>query len=80
MKIEDTCGGDIATATIAHLAHSTPPALRLCSTDFNSYGPKSIATTTAHRINGKMIAPIAAGLGVEPRWDILGDPVLDIHL
>ena len=43
LNIEDTWGGDIVTAAIAHLAHSTPPELLLCSTDFNSYGPKRIA-------------------------------------
>lgn len=30
MNIEDTWGGDIVTAAIAHLAHSTPPDLLLC--------------------------------------------------
>ena len=34
MTIEDTWGGDIVTATIAHLAHSTPVKYRFSSTDF----------------------------------------------
>lgn len=51
----------------------------LCySTDFNSYGPVSIANTTAHRKGGVMKAPTAPGLGVEPLWHVLGDPVVDI--
>jgi L-alanine-DL-glutamate epimerase-like enolase superfamily enzyme len=29
MNIEDTWGGDIVTAAIAHLAHSTPPRYEL---------------------------------------------------
>ena len=37
MTIEDSWGGDITTAAIAHLAHSTPEALRFSATDFNSY-------------------------------------------
>ncbi|MGH6894177.1 MAG: cis-3-hydroxy-L-proline dehydratase, partial [Dongiaceae bacterium] len=37
MTIEDTWGGDIVTAAIAHLAHSTPPELLFSATDFNSY-------------------------------------------
>ena len=42
LNIEDTWGGDIVTATIASLAQSTPSSNLLCSTDFNSYGPKRI--------------------------------------
>mgnify|MGYP001382783198 CR=1 FL=1 len=30
MNIEDTWGGDIVTAAIAHLAHSTPPKFLFC--------------------------------------------------
>ena len=37
MTIEDSWGGDIITAAIAHLAHSTPEHLRFSATDFNSY-------------------------------------------
>jgi len=39
MTIEDTWVGNIVTAAIAHLAHSTPPELLFSSTDFNSYVP-----------------------------------------
>src|SRR5437868_10172432 len=43
MTIEDTWGGDIVTAAIAHLAHSTPPEFQFTATDFNSYVPVSMA-------------------------------------
>ena len=43
MTIEDTWGGDIATAAIAHLAHTTPTELLFTSTDFNSYVTVSTA-------------------------------------
>mmetsp|Transcript_31500 Transcript_31500/g.32050 ORF Transcript_31500/g.32050 Transcript_31500/m.32050 type:complete len:80 (+) Transcript_31500:272-511(+) len=79
MNIEDTWGGDIVTAAISHLAHSTPPKLLLCSTDFNSYGPVEMALTTAHRHNGRLAAPTSPGLGVVPRFDVLGSPVLEIN-
>ena len=52
--------------------------LLLHSTDFNSYGPVTIAHTDAHRVNGRMTAPTKPGLGVEPLYDILGKPVLTI--
>src|SRR4029453_12863518 len=43
MTIEDSWGGDITTAAIAHLAHSTPEPLRFSATDFNSYVTVSTA-------------------------------------
>ncbi len=75
MTLEDSWGGDIVTAAIAHLAHSTPTELLFTSTDFNSYVSTSIATGAPQRINGRMSASTAPGLGVEPLWDVLGDPV-----
>jgi len=78
MTIEDTWGGDITTAAIAHLAHSTPSALRFSSTDFNSYVTRSIAIDAPQRIDGRLAAPRQPGLGITPRWDVLGQPVLEI--
>jgi len=49
MTIEDSWGGDIATAAIAHLAHSTPTELLFTTTDFNSYVTVSTATGAAAR-------------------------------
>ncbi len=75
MTIEDSWGGDVVTAAIAHLAHSTPERHRFSSTDFNSYVTRSIATGAPRRVDGRFSAPSAPGLGVEPRLDELGDPV-----
>ena len=79
MTIEDSWGGDIVTAAIAHLAHSTPTELLFTSTDFNSYVTQSIAKGAPQRLNGRMAAGTVAGLGIEPRFDVLGDPVLVIQ-
>jgi L-alanine-DL-glutamate epimerase-like enolase superfamily enzyme len=76
LTIEDTWGGDIVTAAIAHLAHSTPPEMLFSSTDFNSYVTVSIAEGAPQRRNGRMAAPSAPGLGIVPRMDVLGAPVL----
>ena len=78
MIIEDSWGGDIITAAIAHLAHSTPPALRFAATDFNSYVTVSTAAGAPRREHGTMAAPTGAGLGVEPHRSVLGEPVLEI--
>ena len=78
MIIEDSWGGDIITAAIAHLAHSTPAELRFAATDFNSYVTVSIAAGAPQREQGTMMAPAAPGLGVEPRREVLGAPVLEV--
>ena len=49
MTIEDSWGGDIVTAAIAHLAHSTPPEFLFSATDFNSYVTRSIAPDAPRR-------------------------------
>ena len=76
MTLEDTWGGDIVTAAIAHLAHSTPEDFRFTSTDFNSYGTRTIADGAPRRIDGKMRASLHPGLGITPRLEVLGNPVL----
>ena len=75
MTIEDTWGGDITTAAIAHLARSTPSEFTFSATDFNSYGTVDIAEGAPKRVNGRMTAADSPGLGVTPIYDALGAPV-----
>jgi len=79
MTIEDTWGGDIITAAIAHLAHSTPPEYLFSATDFNSYVTVSIAEGAPQRRLGRLAAPTEPGLGIEPRVEVLGEPVLRVR-
>ncbi len=79
MTVEDSWGGDITTAAIAHLAHSTPTELLFTSTDFNSYVTVSTAEGAPRRTNGRLSASTAPGLGIEPRMDVLGDPVVVVE-
>jgi L-alanine-DL-glutamate epimerase-like enolase superfamily enzyme len=79
MTLEDSWGGDITTSAIAHLAHSTPEEFRFTSTDFNSYVTVSNATGAPQRENGYMKASDKPGLGIEPRFDLLGSVVVDVH-
>lgn len=79
MTLEDSWGGDITTAAIAHLAHSTPEEFRFTSTDFNSYVTVSTAAGAPKREHGFMSAGTAAGLGVEPKMEVLGEQVLEIR-
>ncbi len=78
MTIEDSWGGDVATAAIAHLAHSTPPELLFTSTDFNSYVTVSTADGAPRRKHGRLAASTAPGLGIAPKMDVLGKPLVDV--
>ncbi len=78
MTLEDSWGGDITTAAIAHLAHSTPEEYRFTSTDFNSYVTISTATGAPQRKNGFMQASTAPGLGITPRFEVIGPRVVEV--
>jgi L-alanine-DL-glutamate epimerase-like enolase superfamily enzyme len=78
MTLEDSWGGDITTAAIAHLAHSTPEEFRFTATDFNSYVTVSTAEGAPSREHGFMAASQSPGLGIEPRINVLGKRVVDI--
>ena len=79
MTIEDSWGGDITTAAIAHLAHSTPPEFLFTTTDFNSYVTVSTADGAPSRVNGRMAASTRPGLGITPKMEALGKPVLTVE-
>jgi L-alanine-DL-glutamate epimerase-like enolase superfamily enzyme len=78
MTIEDTWGGDIVTATIAHLARSTPAEFCFSATDFNSYGTRPLASGAPVRVDGFMTTTEAPGLGITPDLDSFEPPALRI--
>ena len=80
MTLEDSWGGDITTAAIAHLAHSTPEAYRFTSTDFNSYVTVSNADGAPQREQGFMRASELPGLGITPKFDVLGPAVVEVSI
>lgn len=75
MTLEDSWGGDIVTAAIAALSHSTPERFRFSATDFNSYVTVSFADGAPQRVNGRMSASDAPGLGITLKRDVVGKPV-----
>jgi L-alanine-DL-glutamate epimerase-like enolase superfamily enzyme len=79
MTLEDSWGGDVATAAIAHLAQSTPPEFLFSTTDFNSYVTVSTAAGAPQRVNGRMAASKSAGLGIKPKLDVLGKRVIEVE-
>jgi len=78
MTIEDTWGGEIATAAIAHLARSTPPGFHFQSSAFHDYNTTVIADGGPRVADGHMTIEDDPGLGVTPDLAILGDPIIDI--
>ncbi len=78
MTLEDSWGGDITTAAIAHLAQSTPEEFRFTSTDFNSYVTVSTADGAPQRVHGFMTASHAPGLGIVPKQQVLGARLVEI--
>jgi L-alanine-DL-glutamate epimerase-like enolase superfamily enzyme len=78
MTLEDSWGGDITTATMAHLVGSTRPDFYFTSTDFNSYNDVRLAKDAPSRVNGMLKVPAGPGLGIQVDETILGKPVLSV--
>jgi cis-L-3-hydroxyproline dehydratase len=75
LTIEDSWGGEIATAALCHLAHSTPPGFHFQSSAFHEYHSLAIASGGPELNDGYMSVSAQPGLGVSPKMDVLGDPV-----
>ena len=75
LTVEDSWGGDVVTAAIAHLAQGVPPELLFTSTDFNSYVTVSTAEGAPQRNNGRMSASKEPGLGITLREEVIGAPI-----
>lgn len=79
MTIEDSWGGDITTATIAHLVGSTKAEFYFTSTDFNSYNDVHLAEDAPTRKEGWLDVPSGPGLGIRVKEDLLGEPVITVE-
>jgi len=78
MTIEDSWGGDITTATVAHLVGSTRAEFYFTSTDFNSYNDIHLAADAPMKKEGRLDVPSKPGLGICVKEEMLGKPVLTI--
>ena len=75
MTIEDAWGSEIATAAIAHLAHSLPQEFHFQSSAFHEYTEVEVASGAPVIEDGYMKVSDRPGLGVEPNPDALGEAV-----
>ncbi|NKB76275.1 MAG: mandelate racemase [Gammaproteobacteria bacterium] len=78
MTIEDSWGGEIATAAIAHLAHSTSVEFHFQSSAFHEYHSLAIAEGGPSIEHGFMFMGNEPGLGVTPDFDVLGEALFSI--
>ncbi len=75
MTLEDSGGGDVVTAAMAHLSCSVPPRLLLNGFLVGEMVNERIASGAPRAENGRARLPIGPGLGVEVDEAVLGDPV-----
>lgn len=80
ISVQDTVGSDISFAAIVHLAQTIPERNLRCVLDIGDMVKLKTADGAYEGafdiVDGQVTAPLAPGLGVKPRMDILGDPVL----
>ena len=74
---EDTWGGEITTAAVAHFAASTPEEYLQNTTDLMNYNTRSTGIGGAYARDGKLYAPDGPGLGVTPDFESLGPAVAE---
>ena len=74
---EDTWGGEITTAAVAHFAASTPEEYLQNTTDLMNYNTRSTGIGGAYARDGKLYAPDEPGLGVSPDFESLGPAVAE---
>ncbi len=72
---EDTWGGEITTAAVAHFATSTPDEYLVNSTDLHNYNTRSTGIGGPYTEHGRLFPGDRPGLGVEPDFESLGAPV-----
>jgi L-alanine-DL-glutamate epimerase-like enolase superfamily enzyme len=76
VTIEDTWGGDIVSATSAHLAASTRPESLLTVSFMNDWTNEHVAGYQPRSVKGIGAAPEGPGLGITVDESTLGAPIL----
>ena len=75
LTIEDTWGGDVVTATVAHLAATVRPEALFTVSFMNDWTREHIAGHEPRSESGWGSAPTGAGLGVQVDVEALGKPL-----
>jgi len=75
LTIEDTWGGDPATAAVSHLAASTRPEALFSVSFINDFVNEHVAGYQPHSEGAVGAAPTGAGLGIDIDLEQLGEPL-----
>ena len=77
VKVVTECmmGGEIISAAVAHFAASTTAELLFNTTDLHAYNKESTGSPAPPTSDGRLYCHNTPGLGVEPDFKSLGDPV-----
>ena len=79
LTIEDTWGGDLATAAVSHLAASTSPAALFTVSFMNDWTNEHVAGYQPRSVNGVGYTPTGPGLGVDVDVALLGEPLFSVR-
>ena len=79
MTLEDSGGGDVVTAAMAHLSCSVPPRLLLNGFLVGEMVSERIASGAPRADHGRARLPAGPGLGVEVDETALGSPLLVVE-
>ncbi|MDL2335514.1 MAG: enolase C-terminal domain-like protein [Chloroflexota bacterium] len=78
LMIEDSWGGDIVTAAVAHLAAGTPPDALFAVSFMNDWTLEHIAGYQPRSSNGRGPVPTGPGLGIDVDVASLGAPLFTV--
>lgn len=77
IKVVTECmmGGEIVSAAVSHFAASTPAGLLFNTTDLHAYNTELTGIPAPPTSDGRLYCTDTPGLGVEPDFESLGEPV-----
>src|SRR5262249_51857002 len=78
LTIEDTWGGDLATAAVSHLAASTSAEALFTVSFMNDWTNEHVAGYQPRSADGVGRAPTGPGLGLDVDVDVLGEPLFSV--
>jgi L-alanine-DL-glutamate epimerase-like enolase superfamily enzyme len=79
LTIEDTWGGDVATAAVSHLAASTCAEALFSVSFINDSVNEHVAGYRPRSAGGVGAAPTEAGLGIDVDVELLGQPLFSVE-
>lgn len=75
LSVQDTVGSDISFAAIVHMGQTVPERNLRCILEPRDMVTVKTANGSFEVVEGRITAPSLPGLGIEPRLEVLGEPV-----